>query len=137
MLKSLLTVAMLFTLAGCDASDVSVSDGKQKSTEAMVEQTLAEKIRPEIQQKGEQAMPMMKIRGTVKYVNLEGGFYAIYADDGTKYTPFNLGKEYRIAGLVVEIEGRLMTDMMSIQQHGDMLKIEHITVVDASQAEDN
>lgn len=134
MFKSLLMTAVFCTLVGCNNNSSKNSEKTKPSPELKTQ--LVANNNSEKQHKGEEVMPLIKIRGTVKYLNLEGGFYAIYADDGAKYTPFNLAKEYRIAGLVVEIEGRLMDDMLSIQQHGEMLKIESVKIIDASQAED-
>jgi len=37
--------------------------------------------------------------GTIRYVNLEGGYYNIFADNGRAYYPVNLPREYRRHGL--------------------------------------
>jgi hypothetical protein len=39
--------------------------------------------------------------GTVRYVEMEGGFYGIVADDSTRYLPQDLGTDYREDGLRV------------------------------------
>lgn len=37
--------------------------------------------------------------GTIRYVNMEGGCYNIFADNGREYHPVNLPREYRRHGL--------------------------------------
>lgn len=37
--------------------------------------------------------------GTIRYVNLEGGYYNIFSDNGREYHPVNLPREYRRHGL--------------------------------------
>jgi hypothetical protein len=64
------------------------------------------------------ARPVDKVKiqgkGTVKYLNSEGGFYGIVGDDGNHYDPLNLPQEFRIDGLRVRFtaarERAIMTD---------------------------
>jgi len=42
--------------------------------------------------------------GTIKYINLEGGFYGIVSDDGKNYDPINLPEEFKKDGLKVSFE---------------------------------
>jgi parallel beta-helix repeat protein len=49
------------------------------------------------------------IRGTVSYINLEGGFYGIVADDGRHFDPYNMPNTYRIHGLNIEFSGRIIS----------------------------
>jgi hypothetical protein len=43
--------------------------------------------------------------GTVSYVNLEGGFYGIVADNGARLDPSNLPEVFRVNGLYVHYRG--------------------------------
>ncbi|MFT4993371.1 MAG: hypothetical protein ACI965_000390 [Paraglaciecola sp.] len=74
-----------------------------------------------------------EFRGTVQFVTLEGGFYAIYADDGRKFMPQNLGAAHRKPGLVVQVKGRILKGVITFQQHGEVLQIISIEMVDDSQ----
>lgn len=54
--------------------------------------------------------------GTIRYMDFEGGFYAIIADGGGHYDPQNLPKEFGINGLrvdflVVDLGGQNMFHM--------------------------
>ncbi len=61
--------------------------------------------------------------GTITYVDLEGGFYGIVADDGSRYLPLNLPEEYRLDGLRITFVGELKGDTATIQQWGTPVEI--------------
>ena len=63
------------------------------------------------------------IRGTIKHLKIEGGFFGIIGEDGNKYRPINLPKDYQKAGLKVEVEARLRGGMMSIHMWGKNIEI--------------
>ena len=42
--------------------------------------------------------------GTIRYVNIEGGYYNIFADNGKEYHPVNLPHEYRQHGLRIAFQ---------------------------------
>ena len=47
------------------------------------------------------------VTGTVRYQNLEGGFWAVRGDDATLYDPFGgLPADYRVEGLRVRLTAR-------------------------------
>jgi len=65
--------------------------------------------------------------GTVVHKGIEGGFFAIDADDGSKYDPTNLPESFKKAGLRVKVSARLEKDLMSFHMYGvliEVLKIE-------------
>ncbi len=68
--------------------------------------------------------------GTVRYVDLEGGFYGIVVSDTARYNPMNLGEAYREDGLAVRFRGVLRRDVMTTQQWGRPLEILDITSVE-------
>ena len=45
--------------------------------------------------------------GTVRYIRIEGGFYGIIGDDGGKYLPLNLPKEFKVDGLRVRFTAKV------------------------------
>jgi hypothetical protein len=128
--------AVSLICTGCNADDRKQHNSTEVLSKSNVEQVGPLEKTSLLRAKEAENMPLIKFRGTVKYLQLEGGFFAIYADDGKKYTPTNLPKAYRIAGLVVEVEGQILTDMMSFQQHGDMLKVLDVKLIDDSNAQD-
>ncbi len=70
----------------------------------------------------------IRITGTVRHVELEGGFYAIVGDDGVTYDPTNLPAEFQKDGLAVEAEARRRTDRVGIHQAGPIVELLRIRV---------
>jgi hypothetical protein len=68
--------------------------------------------------------------GTVRYVELEGGFYGIVADDSTRYLPQDLGTDYREDGLRVRFRAAVQDSAMTMEMWGtpvemlDILRVE-------------
>ncbi|GIV57848.1 MAG: hypothetical protein D6746_05785 [Bacteroidetes bacterium] len=65
--------------------------------------------------------------GTIHYVDLEGGFYGLVADDGTRYLPLNLDASFRKDGLRVRFEA-VPEDVLTLQQWGRPVRLTAIEV---------
>jgi hypothetical protein len=65
--------------------------------------------------------------GTVKYIDLEGGFYGIVTDDGKEYSPISLASRYQTDGLQVRVRALPVTDQVNTHQWGTLIKIIDIT----------
>ena len=61
--------------------------------------------------------------GAVAYKSLERGFFAIDADDGRKFMPINLAKEFAVDGLRVQVTARARNDVAGIQMYGTPIEI--------------
>ena len=68
-------------------------------------------------------------QGTVRYFNLEGGFWGIIADDGSQILPQNLPQEYRKDGLRLSFKAQEVKDMMTIQQWGILSTLSDIEII--------
>ena len=64
--------------------------------------------------------------GTVKYIDLEGGFYGIIGDDGQRYDPINLSQQFQKDGLRVRFEAKPREDLDSIHMWGRLIEIINI-----------
>ena len=64
--------------------------------------------------------------GTVRFVDLEGGFYGIVGDDGKNYDPIDLSQQFREDGLRIRFEGRIRRDVASIHMWGTIVDITNI-----------
>ena len=64
--------------------------------------------------------------GTVTFVDLEGGFYGIAADDGTKYLPLNLDPKFRVNNLRVAFDKEIVKNVSTIQQWGTPVNLTFI-----------
>ncbi|MBI4101636.1 MAG: hypothetical protein HY443_01580 [Candidatus Nealsonbacteria bacterium] len=71
----------------------------------------------------EASVPAISGIGTVRFVDLERGFYGIEGDDGKKYDPINLAPEFQQNGLRVEISAKERKDVASIHMWGTIVEI--------------
>ena len=76
---------------------------------------------------------MITITGTVVFKQLEGGFYGLDADDGKKYLPQGMKKSLLKNGMKVRVKGYILTDMLTFQQYGEVLKVIETEMIDDSQ----
>lgn len=61
---------------------------------------------------------VIEAEGTIRYVDLEGGFYGIETLNGTHYLPLDLPENYRIDGLLVSFTARTSPGTPTIQMWG-------------------
>ncbi|MCJ7572104.1 MAG: META domain-containing protein [Candidatus Thermoplasmatota archaeon] len=61
--------------------------------------------------------------GTIRYIDLEGGFYGIIGDDQNLYDPINLPEAYKQDNLRVEFKARVSPNQNSIHQWGKIIYI--------------
>jgi hypothetical protein len=66
---------------------------------------------------------MVQLSGTVRYVDLEGGFYGIIGSDGKNYEPANLRSEFQQDGKSVIFSADILEDTASIYMWGTPVKV--------------
>ena len=66
------------------------------------------------------------IVGTIRRVELEGGFFAIQGDDGVTYDPTNLPAQFQKDGLAVEADARRRDDRAGIHMTGPIVDLVRI-----------
>ena len=64
--------------------------------------------------------------GRIAYINLEGGFFGIYGDDGVSYDPINLSTEFQKDSLRVLFEGKILTEQTSTHMWGKRIELKRI-----------
>ncbi len=74
--------------------------------------------------------------GVISYIDLEGGFYGILADDGTQYYPINLDEGFEEDGLMVEFLGQLEEDFVSIHMWGTPITLMDIQAIPEVETEE-
>ena len=132
-----LLIGSLF-IQGCalDAPETEQKAVEQKNTTKEQSEVLKSNIaKQDYSDKREQRSQanMISLTGVIHYQSFEGGFYSFIADNGAKYTPIGLAKEYRKHGLAVAIEGQIMRDVMTTTQFGEVLKVITLKIIDDSQ----
>jgi hypothetical protein len=65
----------------------------------------------------------MEDTGIIKFVDLEGGFYGIVGDNGQKFDPVNLRKEFKKEGLKVKFVYTLKKSTSNVHQWGRIIEI--------------
>lgn len=63
------------------------------------------------------------ILGFIKYVELEGGFFGIMTEDGTKYFPEYLEQDFKQDGLGVRVQAKPQEQILGIQMWGTPIEI--------------
>ena len=64
--------------------------------------------------------------GTVRYQDLEGGFYGIIGDGGAHYDPTNLPAASQVEGLRVRFVAHTVDNGVSYHMWGTIIRIESI-----------
>jgi len=80
-------------------------------------------------------LKQLSFTATVKYMNLEGGFFGLIDKDGKHWLPMNLKKEFQQHGAIIKVTGSALDDIMTIQQWGTPFSITHIELIKAGQSE--
>ncbi len=66
----------------------------------------------------------IRVNGTVQYVLLEGGFWAIRGEDGVTYDPMNgLDAQFRRDNLPVTLVAKVRNDMGGIHMVGPIVEV--------------
>jgi len=65
----------------------------------------------------------MKIKGTVRHITLETGFWGIESDDGKKYIPVNMPEQLKTEGRKVEVDADLISNMSGLHMWGEYVKV--------------
>jgi hypothetical protein len=65
----------------------------------------------------------LTVTGTVRHLDLEGGFYGIEGDDGTKWDPVNLPEDFQKDGVRVRVRVVEVKDRVSTHMWGKLVRI--------------
>jgi hypothetical protein len=63
------------------------------------------------------------VTGTVRYIDVEGGFFGIVADDGTKLDPVNLPEDFRKDGVRIQVRVVATKDTVSLRMWGTPVRL--------------
>jgi hypothetical protein len=66
------------------------------------------------------------VTGTVRHIDVEGGFYGIVADDGRKLDPVNLPEDFQKDGVRVQVRVEELHDRVSTHMWGTIVRIVEI-----------
>lgn len=111
-LAGVFCIVLLVACGAChnDGQDHSRDDGGTRSQES----SAADR---------EKSLTAGPITGTIRYVDLEGGFYGIETDEGAKLDPVNLPEEFQKDGLRLRAEVEPLKDRVSFRMWGTLVRI--------------
>lgn len=66
---------------------------------------------------------VIETTGTVQYVDLEGGFYGLVAEDGTRYDPSGLPEEFQEDGLPVRFRAEPRENVLTTRMWGEVVRL--------------
>lgn len=64
--------------------------------------------------------------GTIRKIELDGGFYGIIGDNGKFYDPVNLGPAYQVEGLKIRFKAKFPEDITTIHMWGRATQVVEI-----------
>jgi len=120
-LGKLLVIILMTAITACQPSSPIKSqlEVKKELNEVMA--------REQVEVKNSSVEQWHKV--TVKYFDFEGGFYGLISNEGKKFLPMNLTKKYRVDGTLLEVKGKVIKDMMTIQQWGTAFNITEVNLI--------
>ncbi len=127
----LLVFTTLLITTGCKDETESTKDNMQETITSDKEAKSDDETQPINPGKLREKKPLESTEryvGTIKHLDLEGGFYGIITKDGKKILPLNLDKQFAQDGAVIEFSGEA-ADMMTIQQWGTPFKIKNVKLI--------
>jgi hypothetical protein len=68
--------------------------------------------------------------GEIQYIDLEGGFYGIIADNGNHYDPANLSAEFKVDGLRIRFTAQIAENQGGIHMWGTLIEILEIEKIE-------
>ena len=104
-------------MSACAAQSDQIANTKTESS------TMTEPTQPAISEN------TISATGTIRYQDLEGGFWGIIGDDGTKYDPMELGPQFQKEGLRISFQATPETDMMSTHMWGTIINLTQIEII--------
>lgn len=79
----------------------------------------------------ENSSTVVKGTGTIRFMEFEGGFYGIIADDSTRYDPGQMEAKFEQDGLRVRFELTPRKDVMTMRQWGTPADVHSIEEIDS------
>ena len=115
-------------LSACDAAQMqSPETGEQEIGNSVALSNDIQEVKP-------QKATIIKLKGQILFQEMEGGFFGFIDENGKKYTPVGIQKDHLRHGLVIELTGELMPNMITITQFGEVVKVHSVVVLDESKA---
>ena len=116
-MKFLFVPLALLLVTACAASPNAVEPIKQAAPAALEKPAMTEPAASTT------SPARINTTGTVRFQDMEGGFWGIIADDGRKFDPMGLDAKFQKDGLRVRFEAAPDPDRMSTHMWGTIVRI--------------
>jgi hypothetical protein len=118
------------------ANQSDLSDGKntQEAIKSANDKTMELGLSNDMQELNSDKSKLLTLKGQILFQEFEGGFFGFIDENGNKYTPIGMDKKYLRHGLVIELSGRILPDMITTTQFGESIKVESVSIIDESNA---
>ncbi|MFA3789825.1 hypothetical protein AB6T38_01775 [Aliiglaciecola sp. SL4] len=128
-MNRLLCLFSIVFFAGCSGNDTTDAN----SPAELEVQSNIELKKANTSKTSQEEPEMLTITGTIVYKGMEGGFFGLDANDGKKYMPRGMNKEMLKNGMIVQVKGYILTDVLTFQQYGQVLKVVEATEIGRSE----
>jgi hypothetical protein len=71
--------------------------------------------------------------GTLKFYNMEGGFFGFHGDNGERFLPLNLDKRFHQHDAKIKLFGYADNNIMTIQMWGTPFKVQKVELIKAGE----
>jgi hypothetical protein len=118
-----------------DFSASQLSQTNQQESTADINATNDLKLSNDMQKTSQDTSELLVLEGQILFQQLEGGFFGFIDESGNKYTPIGMDKADLRHGLVIQLTGKLLPDMITTTQFGQVIKVESVMILDESKAQ--
>ena len=115
-------------------SDLSDDQNTQESATSANGKVTELGLSNDMQELSSDKSKLLTLKGQVLFQEFEGGFFGFIDENGNKYTPIGIEKKHLRHGLVIELSGRVIPDMITTTQFGEAIKVENVSIIDESNA---
>jgi outer membrane murein-binding lipoprotein Lpp len=125
------------SLSGCSTEQADKDESMDFSASQLsdINATNDLKLSNDMQKTSQDTSELLVLEGQILFQQLEGGFFGFIDESGNKYTPIGMDKADLRHGLVIQLTGKLLPDMITTTQFGQVIKVESIMILDESKAQ--
>ena len=119
---------MLVFLVACESPETT--DKTEPATkDPATKEVIKEKVGEESKLIDPTEVTSKVITATVRYIDLEGGFYGLETKDGEKYLAENLDDNLKADGTIIQFKVTPVTGVMTTQQWGQLVTLTDVRLI--------
>jgi hypothetical protein len=119
-----------------NSSANKLSETSQQESTANINATADLKLSDDMQKVSPDMPELLVLQGQILFQQMEGGFFGFIDESDNKYTPIGMDKANLRHGLVIQLTGKLLPNMITTTQFGQVIKVESVVIIDESKAQE-